>query len=338
MEFPESDVGLAGSDSLSLGLMLDIKTEKSLMETSDNDGGGGCMQHASGDLCKELSPSSSECPFANLPLFGECGLELSQDCSSPCLSDSADAAPPKACVKSSSDGEESQPPPPPRKRKRKTVKQVLGKEGGEHLPHKCPICGKGFLYSSNLTSHVKRHGDKSFQCEECDKTFALSVNYEAHMRFHSGIKPYSCEVCGKSFSWSGGYHRHQRIHSGFKPYICTDCGKEFSDIGNYNNHRRVHTGERPHVCSECGKGFSRSDSLNRHMITHSHVKMFACTQCGHEFKHLESLNKHCRRIHEVLKPLKRDECLKQSHRILKVPKRSGASIKQEAQGFEDDVI
>ncbi|KAL8621528.1 hypothetical protein ACOMHN_026200 [Nucella lapillus] len=326
MEFPDSDVGLAGSDSLSLGLTLDIKTEKSLLDPSDSDA-------ATGDLCKELSPSSSECPFANLPLFGECGLELSQDCSSPCLSDSADTG---ACkVKSSSDSDESKSGGG-KKRKRKTLKEVLGREMGE-LPHKCSICGKGFLYSSNLNTHVKRHGDKSFKCVECDKTFALSANYEAHMRFHSGIKPYSCEVCGKGFSWSGGYHRHQRIHSGFKPYICSDCGKEFSDIGNYNNHRRVHTGERPHVCSECGKGFSRSDSLNRHMITHSHVKMFACTQCGHEFKHLESLNKHCRRIHEVLKPLKRDECLKQNHQILKVPKGSaGIVIKLEPQDFNED--
>jgi hypothetical protein len=68
-------------------------------------------------------------------------------------------------------------------------------------------------------------------------------------------------------------------------------------------------------------GFSRSDSLNRHMITHSQVKMFECTQCGHEFKHLESLNKHCRRIHDVLRPLKRDECLKHNHRQVKVPKK-----------------
>lgn len=317
MEFPESDVDLSESDSLSLGLMLDITTEKSLLEGGDTD--GSCSQQT-GDLCKELSPSSSECPFANLPLFGECGLELSQDCSSPCLSDSADTVPSKISTKSSSDTEEVKAPPKKRKKK-------LGRSGGkntkgsEDLPRKCPICGKGFFYGSNLTSHLKRHGDKSFKCVECDKTFALSVNYEAHMRFHSGIKPYSCEVCGKSFSWSGGYHRHQRIHSGFKPYTCADCGKEFSDIGNYNNHRRVHTGERPHVCTECGKGFSRSDSLNRHMITHSHVKMFACTQCGHEFKHLESLNKHCRRIHEGLKPLKRDECLKRNHCVIKLPKR-----------------
>ena len=318
MELPETNTSMSEADGLSVGLHLDITTEKALLDCSDADTVG--IQQA-GDLCKELSPSSSECLFANLPLFGDCGLELGQDCSSPCASDSADNAPSKTLMKSSGSSDEEEVLPASRKRKKTLSSKKKGNKGEDNLPHKCSICGKGFLYGSNLTAHLKRHGEKSFKCLQCGKTFALSVNYEAHLRFHNGIKPYSCEVCGKRFSWSGGYHRHQRIHSGLRPYVCTECGKEFSDIGNFNNHRRIHTGERPHVCSECGKGFSRSDSLNRHMITHSQVKMFACTQCGHEFKHLESLNKHCRRIHEVFKPLKRAECLKQSHQIKKLPKR-----------------
>ncbi|XP_076452880.1 uncharacterized protein LOC143288366 [Babylonia areolata] len=320
MEFPKA--GTSELDyGLSVGLMLDITTDKSLLDDHCADADASCS-HQAGDLCKELSPTSSECLFANLPLFGECGLELAQDCSSPCVSDSADSSPSKLSG-GTSDGEEEVTPLP---RKKEVPRAKLKLEGTvtRVLPHKCQVCEKSFLYSSNLTSHLKRHRNKSYECTQCDKTFALSVNYEAHLRSHRGIKPYSCEVCGKSFSWSGGYHRHLRIHSGLKPYTCTDCGKEFSDIGNFNNHRRIHTGERPHVCLQCGKGFSRSDSLNRHMITHSHVKMFACVQCGHEFKHLESLNKHCRRIHDVLKPLKRAECIKQSHRMAKLPKRERA--------------
>lgn len=316
MDFPCSDQVFPESDSLSLGLMLDIKTEQSLL---DDDSDSSC--HQTSDLCKELSPSSSECLFANLPLFGERGLELSQDCAS-CLSDCADSGP-STKVPSPASLESEEVKNPPKKKKKKQGGSAGDKDSSKQAkPFVCPVCLKGFIINSNMIRHFKQHGDKPFKCDQCDKRFALSTNYESHMRFHNGIKPYICEICQKSFSWSGGYHRHQRIHFGFRPYSCGDCGKEFSDTGNYNNHRRVHTGERPHVCLKCGKGFSRSDSLNRHMITHSHIKMFECTQCGHEFKHLESLNKHCRRIHEVLKPLKRDECLKQNHRSDKSPKKA----------------
>jgi hypothetical protein len=193
MEFPDTDMDLSKADSLSLGLMMDIKTEKDLLESAEHQRNEKCLLDSDdvdacghqSDLCKELSPSSSECPFANLPLFGdECGLELSQDCSmsSKNWSDSDDV-----------------PITFEKKKKKKKASGGSKKSGGvaaelPELPHKCPICGKRFLYSSNLTSHVKRHGEKSYECVQCHKTFALSVNYEAHMRFHNGIKPYSCEV------------------------------------------------------------------------------------------------------------------------------------------------
>lgn len=389
MEFPESELYISEPENLGLGLMLDQTADMKPLLTS-NDDEGSCQN--AGDICKEFSPTTSEC-FANLPLFGECSLELSQDCCCSDLSEKPNNSPTSETANSSPISETANPSLISEspinslsktsssssmleslgtfdpvltsqtqgskgsiaiskvKKMQKLTKKGKGKinikckhrarlgdeiikniklrkyknisssNSTDDKPYKCPTCGKGFSHNSNATSHQKRHGEKAFKCQQCEKTFALSVNYEAHLRSHNGIKPYNCAECGKSFSWSGGYHRHQRIHSGVKPYVCTDCGKEFSDIGNYNNHRRIHTGERPHVCGKCGKCFSRSDSLNRHMITHSHLKMFECTHCGQEFKHLESLNKHCKRVHEGLKPLRREECLIQNRHVMPGPKR-----------------
>ncbi|XP_002156868.3 uncharacterized protein LOC100200420 isoform X4 [Hydra vulgaris] len=41
----------------------------------------------------------------------------------------------------------------------------------EDLPHKCPFCGKGYVTSTNLKNHLKKHNKKTFQNELYEQQF-----------------------------------------------------------------------------------------------------------------------------------------------------------------------
>ena len=77
----------------------------------------------------------------------------------------------------------------------------------------------------SLRSHARTHsGIKPYQCETCQRQFAVKSNLTKHLAVHSGIKAYACEDCGRRFSFSANLRSHMRIHSGEKPYECADCG------------------------------------------------------------------------------------------------------------------
>ena len=55
-------------------------------------------------------------------------------------------------------------------------------------PLKCPICGKAFSESSNLSKHKRIHETKGrFSCSEpgCDKTFHRLDQLRRHQRSHA---------------------------------------------------------------------------------------------------------------------------------------------------------
>ncbi|XP_041748133.1 zinc finger and SCAN domain-containing protein 31 isoform X2 [Coregonus clupeaformis] len=69
--------------------------------------------------------------------------------------------------------------------------------------HRCPVCSKYFLKTSNLKIHQRIHtGEKSIHTGE------KSV--------HIGEKPFQCKDCGKCFIRMGNLTEHMRIHTGQK--------------------------------------------------------------------------------------------------------------------------
>ncbi|XP_054832564.1 zinc finger protein 24-like [Eublepharis macularius] len=150
--------------------------------------------------------------------------------------------------------------------------------------NKCLICGKSFLYSSDLIIHHGIHtGERPYECPDCGKRFSRGSDRNRHQKIHTQEKLYKCLVCGKCFLYSSDLIIHQRIHTGERPYECLDCGKRFSCSSDRNRHQRIHTGEKPYVCLDCGKRFSQKVHLNRHCRIHVGEKSFKCPEYGESF-------------------------------------------------------
>ncbi|XP_013113440.2 Krueppel homolog 1 [Stomoxys calcitrans] len=165
--------------------------------------------------------------------------------------------------------------------------------GGD--PYQCNVCQKTFAVPARLIRHYRTHtGERPFECEFCHKLFSVKENLQVHRRIHTKERPYKCEVCGRAFEHSGKLHRHMRIHTGERPHKCSVCDKTFIQSGQLVIHMRTHTGEKPYKCpvEGCGKGFTCSKQLKVHSRTHTGEKPYHCDICFRDFGYNHVLKLH----------------------------------------------
>lgn len=82
----------------------------------------------------------------------------------------------------------------------------------------CTICGKLFN-KKYLNLHVRKHNvmnqKPSHICPICGKTFLVSGDLSAHIRQHNRTAETSpCSICGKTFASPASLADHNRVHSG----------------------------------------------------------------------------------------------------------------------------
>jgi len=74
------------------------------------------------------------------------------------------------------------------------------KEGVKKQAHECLQCGKSYMQTSSLVTHMRLHtGERPYECLQCGKTFIQSGHLTSHMRHHTGERPHACSVCDKRF-------------------------------------------------------------------------------------------------------------------------------------------
>uniref|UniRef100_A0A8C4H0U9 C2H2-type domain-containing protein n=1 Tax=Dicentrarchus labrax TaxID=13489 RepID=A0A8C4H0U9_DICLA len=158
----------------------------------------------------------------------------------------------------------------------------------------CTVCDQTFM--TQLRIHQRTHTFRSYQCDQCSKTYGSLTGLHSHRASHTAESRFLCPQCGKRFKTRDGLEGHLRTHTGERPYRCPYCPKDFTALAGLNVHVRRHTGERPYVCTVCGKGWPSGGDLQKHMRTHTGERPYVCQDCGKAFSISCHLTEH-RRIH-----------------------------------------
>ena len=105
--------------------------------------------------------------------------------------------------------------------------------------HVCNECGKAFLGKNELKHHMKTHEEKK-PCPECN---TLVRNIDEHMRTIHTLdkdKSFQCTDCGKGFALKKCLDKHiMNVHLKLRPYKCRyGCEFAYNDSSNRNAHER----------------------------------------------------------------------------------------------------
>ncbi|XP_053161549.1 PR domain zinc finger protein 15 isoform X2 [Hemicordylus capensis] len=198
------------------------------------------------------------------------------------------------------------------------IRRKLIKQLGEHKRvYQCNICSKMFQNSSNLSRHIRSHGDKLFKCEECAKLFSRKESLKQHVSYkHSRNEVdneyrYRCATCEKAFRIESALEFHN-CRTDDKTFQCEMCFRFFSTNSNLSKHKKKH-GDKKFACEICNKLFYRKDVMldhqRRHLegvrrvkredFEHSAENMVrykkepsGCPVCGKIFSCRSNMNKH----------------------------------------------
>ncbi|OXB54833.1 hypothetical protein ASZ78_005766 [Callipepla squamata] len=153
------------------------------------------------------------------------------------------------------------------------IRRKLIKQLGEHKRvYQCSICSKIFQNSSNLSRHIRSHGDKLFKCEECAKLFSRKESLKQHVSYkHSRNEVdseyrFKCTTCEKAFRIESALEFHN-CRTDDKTFQCEMCFRFFSTNSNLSKHKKKH-GDKKFACEICNKMFYRKDVMLDHQRRH----------------------------------------------------------------------
>ena len=177
----------------------------------------------------------------------------------------------------------------------------------------CELCNKTFALVATLNWHKKViHYEKlMYSCDVCEKIFTQISHLKEHfIRIHETVeKKFRCEHCDKLFSESYKLENHIMVHSGIRNHPCSLCEKSFRTNSEVISHfRRIHVFEnKSNECSICKKTFSEKHHLKSHMNIHNENSKVECNECGLLISSMQNLKTHKRRVH-LLKDIKNVKC------------------------------
>uniref|UniRef100_A0A2K6JW56 PR/SET domain 15 n=1 Tax=Rhinopithecus bieti TaxID=61621 RepID=A0A2K6JW56_RHIBE len=150
------------------------------------------------------------------------------------------------------------------------IRRKLIKQLGEHKRvYQCNICSKIFQNSSNLSRHVRSHGE-SARCVECVflccflPGHASTVTHARHPRF---IDIQATCVCLREMLFTAKPLCVFALWTDDKTFQCEMCFRFFSTNSNLSKHKKKH-GDKKFACEVCSKMFYRKDVMLDHQRRH----------------------------------------------------------------------
>ena len=116
-----------------------------------------------------------------------------------------------------------------------------------------------YLTNSDLVTHMSMHNSME--------------THKKHLYEHTGMKSYQCNQCDKTFLTHSDLEMHKHEHTGESTYQCNQCSKAFSIQSDMKKHMYEHTGEKPY----------QSSDFEKCNVNQSKGKIFQCTQCDKLF-------------------------------------------------------
>ncbi|XP_012251181.2 PR domain zinc finger protein 15-like isoform X2 [Athalia rosae] len=180
-----------------------------------------------------------------------------------------------------------------------SLKQHLSLHGERTF--ECDICQRRFHRIGVLKEHKAIHQAAQIPCNLCGKKLKSKKALDIHMLLH-GNKKHQCDKCDKSFFQKCNYRKHyNQVHGEKSMYKCTHCPAQFTNRVNFNRHIESHIKPAQFTCASCPKSFHKEYQLKRHtQASHSGI-VFRCPYCQMAARHRHSMRRHFERQHGDLR-------------------------------------
>lgn len=173
---------------------------------------------------------------------------------------------------------------------------------------KCKVCAVKYDSQQLLQTHIcgKNKYKRSFDCDNCTKSYTTALALKKHKKTHRGGKNVSCGVCKKMFFDKQTLKDHEISHMTTKPFQCHICGKSLNRLSRLRKHLSIHNSnlvvKDVWSCSLCKESFQCEDSVKLHQVQqHDGVnyiemlqldKVFRCEFCEKCYNDSSVLNQH----------------------------------------------
>ncbi|XP_008301636.1 zinc finger protein ZFMSA12A-like [Stegastes partitus] len=170
----------------------------------------------------------------------------------------------------------------------------------QRVAHKCPQCGKCFIYRSQVIRHLRTNkscgsalmssGVVTLQGRP-DGSDEEPRPPEPRLPESRPLRTHSCFQCSAVFKSKAELLSHQRTHRARPIYHCGQCDKEFHHLSSLTNHKQTHLDKGGFTCSRCEKVFESAKERDAHRLQHR-LPDLTCTVCDQTFSSQTQLLRH----------------------------------------------